>query len=559
MALDEDLKLARQLVDAGKLTQAQVEQCLKIVDQREQYGFRKSLADVAVELSMVTQDELAALQAPPQAPPSVEGQAEPAPDPTQDSPPSEAAQAPSSQPMGTEPPIELDGFKRIKKIGQGALGDVYEAEQVSLQKRVALKILKSNLAEKKSLVDNFLKEAKSAANLTHKNIVQAIAAGESFGFYYFAMEFVEGWNLKDYVAAKGPLPEKKALTVAAKIAEGLSAASSQGFVHRDIKPANIMITPDGVVKIADFGLALPPNEKATAGGTPAYMAPEQFTGEGSIDIRADIFGLGATLYYLLTGKPPYSGVNAKQVLAKRLAGETPPRVKTHRPEITLRTTQFIEKLMNPDLSGRAQNLQTVIADIARLLQSGPKTQPQQAASRPGPSGGRQRRAMAAAGSGRTGRRSSQKSRGGGGSRRAAQAHRYDDIDDEDLDEPVQDNTPKSYRFTLIGLVAGLIIAVLLVVLTQKKESTITTKQKKPQTIDLSVQKFNEKEFQENCDLENKRAEENLARFRNRPDMTGTKREKKFRQLLYEHALSAHLKTIAEEWRQAWTAASSAEE
>ena len=220
---------------------------------------------------------------------------------------------------------QLTGYKLVSVLGAGAMAKVYKAVQLSLDRPVAVKILPKRLSENSEYVKLFYKEGRAAAKLNHPNIVQAIDVGEAGGYHYFVMEFVEGHTLYDELANGKVFSEEEALKIIIQIATALKHAHSQGLIHRDVKPKNIMITPEGVVKLADMGLARSTGDaeaaQAEAGrafGTPYYISPEQIRGEVDIDFRADIYSLGATLYHLVTGRVPFDGPTPVAVMHKHL-------------------------------------------------------------------------------------------------------------------------------------------------------------------------------------------------------------------------------------------------
>jgi serine/threonine protein kinase len=205
------------------------------------------------------------------------------------------------------------------------MGVVYKAKQMSVDRVVAIKILLDTLAQNKEFIKRFEREAKIAARLSHNNIVNAIDAGEVDGHYFFVMEYVEGDTIKDYLDKNQTFDEKEALRIVLAVAEALTHAHSRGLIHRDIKPENIILTRDGGVKLADLGLArITDDEKwglSEAGmaiGTPYYISPEQVRGQTNIDIRADIYSLGATLYHMVTGRVPYGGETPSDVMRKHV-------------------------------------------------------------------------------------------------------------------------------------------------------------------------------------------------------------------------------------------------
>ena len=209
----------------------------------------------------------------------------------------------------------IDDFILKDKIGEGSVGAVFKAVQQSLERVVALKILFQEYTDASGIA-SFLKEARAAANLSHPNLVQALAVGEENGICYMAMNYISGETLKDRLKMEDRIDVDEALHVVQQVAEALFYAWEESeIIHRDIKPENIMITGDGVAKLTDLGLAMPQSdwhEEMEISGSPSYMSPEQFAGE-KLDTRSDIYSLGITLYQMLTGELPYKGTNIKTV------------------------------------------------------------------------------------------------------------------------------------------------------------------------------------------------------------------------------------------------------
>jgi len=231
----------------------------------------------------------------------------------------------------------LSHYKVIEKIGQVGMGVVYRAEDTNLSREVAIKVLPEQFTQDPQRLARFEREAKLLASLNHPNIAAIYGLEEADGVRFLALELVEGETLAERVA-KGPVPVEEALEVCRQIAEGVEAAHEKGVIHRDLKPANVKVTPEGKVKILDFGLAkafegeIPAadisqsptltEEMTKAGvilGTAAYMGPEQARGK-PVDKRADIFAFGAVLYELLTGKRAFEGETVTDTLAKVLEG-----------------------------------------------------------------------------------------------------------------------------------------------------------------------------------------------------------------------------------------------
>jgi len=267
----------------------------------------------------------------------------------------------------------VGGYQVVAKLGQGGMGAVFKAVQLSIDRTVALKILPPRLAKNQEYVTRFFREARSAARLNHPNIVQAFDAGEADGYYYFAMEFVDGQPVANLLQAGNPLPERQALEIVRDIARALNYAHEAGIVHRDIKPANILLTSTGVPKLADLGLAreagTTTSDVTQAGyaiGTPDYISPEQVRGEADIDGRSDVYSLGATLYHMLTGKPPFAGGTGNEVMAKHLA-EPIPNVHKANPKVSHASARIIWKAMDKDRERRYKTAGEMAYDIERVL------------------------------------------------------------------------------------------------------------------------------------------------------------------------------------------------
>jgi eukaryotic-like serine/threonine-protein kinase len=221
--------------------------------------------------------------------------------------------------------FQIPGYQMLQKLGKGSMGVVYKAKQISVDRVVAIKILLEPLAQNKEFIKRFEREAMIAAKLSHNNVVNAIDAGVIDGHYFFVMEYVEGPTIKDFLDKNKTYDEKDALRITLAIAEALKHAAQRGLIHRDIKPENVILTKEGEVKLADLGLArLTDDDKwvlSEAGmaiGTPYYISPEQVRGQTNIDIRADIYSLGATLYHMVTGKVPYGGETPNEVMRKHV-------------------------------------------------------------------------------------------------------------------------------------------------------------------------------------------------------------------------------------------------
>jgi serine/threonine-protein kinase len=279
----------------------------------------------------------------------------------------------------TQKKFDVPGYQILERLGKGSMGIVYKAKQVSVDRIVAVKVLLDQLASNKEFIKRFDREAKIAARLSHNNIVNAIDAGEVNGHYYFVMEYVEGDTIKDYLEKGRVFDEKTALKIVLAVAEALKHAHQKGLIHRDIKPENVILTKGGDVKLADLGLArLTSDEKwamAEAGmaiGTPYYISPEQVRGQVDVDIRSDIYSLGATLYHMVTGQVPYSGETPTEVMKKHVdknAALTPPDhiVKT----LSSGLGEVVETMMAKNREERYRSPDDVILDLKALLAGDP--------------------------------------------------------------------------------------------------------------------------------------------------------------------------------------------
>jgi len=267
----------------------------------------------------------------------------------------------------------VGGYELVQKLGRGAMGAVFRARQVAADRTVALKVLPPRLAQDKSFVDRFLREARAAAKLNHPNIVEAIDVGYAEPYYYFAMEYVDGISLKTVLGARNSLPQERALEIAHDIARALGHAHEAGIVHRDVKPDNIMLAAGGMPKLADLGLARAAvgdnrqlAESGKAIGTPDYISPEQARGDEDIDGRTDIYSLGATLYHMLVGQPPYAGNSSVEVMSKHLT-EPPPDPRELNTGISPRVSEVIRRAMAKHREQRYQTMAAMRRDIERIL------------------------------------------------------------------------------------------------------------------------------------------------------------------------------------------------
>jgi serine/threonine-protein kinase len=272
---------------------------------------------------------------------------------------------------------QISGYQLLEKLGQGSAGAVYKARQLSMNRLVAIKILHPRRAADATYLARLTREAHLAAKLSHNNIVQAIDVGSVGNVHYFIMEYVEGTTLRKELDQGRQFPEAEAVDIVLQIAQALEHANRRGLIHRDVKPANIVLTSDGIAKLADLGMARDTGDdklaRAEAGmtiGTPFYMAPEQILGRSDIDVRADIYSLGATLYHLVTGQPPFPGKDIDVVLQAHLKKElTPPdHINT---DLSSGLGEVVEFMMAKDRKDRYQKPEDLILDLECLMNGNP--------------------------------------------------------------------------------------------------------------------------------------------------------------------------------------------
>lgn len=291
-----DTEVGKVVVDLGLATRTEVDFCRETLKQSSDPN-QRSLADLLVENQFITPNQAKRIR---------------------------------SQIEDRKQSV-IPGYQLLAKLGKGAMATVYKARQISLDRIVAVKVLPDRMSENPEFVERFYKEGKAAARLSHNNIVQAIDVGATpQGRHYFVMEYIEGKTLYDVmqpppVGEGRSFSEAEALDIMAQITEALVHAHERGLIHRDIKPKNILLTPQGVAKLTDLGLARAVDDKEAAEteagkayGTPYYISPEQIRGEVDIDFRADIYSMGATLYHLVTGRVPFDGETPSAVMHKHL-------------------------------------------------------------------------------------------------------------------------------------------------------------------------------------------------------------------------------------------------
>ncbi len=286
-----DTEFGRIVVEQNLTTKQELDRCLAIKVNLGPAGAEKGLPQIMLEAGVITKGQMARVH----------------------------------KSLDESRGQQIPGYRLLSRLGRGAMAVVFKAQQLSLDRTVAIKVMPRKLSENAEYVSMFYREGKAAAKLNHPNIVQAFDVGESGGFHYFVMEYVEGQTLYEEMASGKVYSEAEALEVIIQITRALEHAHKQGLIHRDVKPKNIMLTTGGVAKLADMGLARLAADAETAAaeagrafGTPYYISPEQIRGERDIDFRADIYSLGATLYHVLTGRVPFEAATPMAVMQRHL-------------------------------------------------------------------------------------------------------------------------------------------------------------------------------------------------------------------------------------------------
>jgi serine/threonine-protein kinase len=331
-----DTLVSRLVIDNGLATPEEVQHCIEQAKALREDQNQRSLAELLVNNEYVTKRQLARLRAILDAERS--GQ-------------------------------KFPGYKILGKLGAGAMATVYKARQLSLDRPVAIKVLPKKYSSSPQFIERFYAEGRAAAQLNHPNIVQAYDVGKAGELHYFVMEYVDGRTVYDDIVKHKRFGEIDAIEIIIQIAESLEHAHERGLIHRDVKPKNIMITQEGVAKLADMGLARAITDKeaaeAEAGkafGTPYYISPEQIRGEVNIGPPADIYSLGATLYHMVTGNVPFDGKNPSAVMHKHLKAELVPPDHVN-PKLSAGISEIIEMMMARDPASRYQSCKDLLLDL----------------------------------------------------------------------------------------------------------------------------------------------------------------------------------------------------
>jgi serine/threonine-protein kinase len=269
----------------------------------------------------------------------------------------------------------LGHFELLEYVG-GGMGAVFKALDTMLNRTVAVKVLSQEQSSDEEMLRRFQNEAQSAARLDHENISRVHYVGEDRGWHYIVFEFIEGANVRDQVNEQGPLPLAEAVSYTLQIADALAHASSRDVVHRDIKPSNVLITPDGRAKLVDMGLARlhhveTEGDDLTASGvtlgTFDYISPEQARDPRNADVRSDIYSLGCTLYFMLTGRPPFPQGTVLQKLLQH-QGDEPPDPRQFRPELPDDLLRILDRMLAKAPEKRFASPAELVAELAAFAQ-----------------------------------------------------------------------------------------------------------------------------------------------------------------------------------------------
>lgn len=260
----------------------------------------------------------------------------------------------------------IPGYEIFSKIGEGGLGVVLKARQISMNRVVALKILHKRWLNDEEFKQRFLVEARLVGKLSHQNLIKVFDVGKHDWKYYFSMEFIEGETLEELIEREGPLDVLRAADITIQILRAIKYLSRYDIVHCDIKPSNILLTKDACAKLGDFGfvksnLEIAETEEGSVLGTPDYISPEQAMGSKNIDFRADIYSLGVTLYHMVAKKPPYEG-SVSSVMRKHIKGELP-SPKLHNPNVPDAICRIIERMCAKRPEDRYQTCDELFEDL----------------------------------------------------------------------------------------------------------------------------------------------------------------------------------------------------
>jgi serine/threonine protein kinase len=334
----ESSLIAKLALEKGLVSQGQIDQCIELTQKSADIGLETTIEEVFVKQRFLTEEQIQDLQ-------DISQMAE----------------------GGTV----FGSFRLGKLIGQGGMGKVYEGIHEIIGRSIAIKVVNANFSEDKNNTARFYQEIRALGKLNHPNIVNIYEAGKIRGRHYFAMELLPGPSLKEYVDSRKFLEEKEALKIIRATARALGHAHARNVVHRDVKPENMIFDANNTPKLTDFGLVmhfdtdrLALTQEGMMVGSFYYASPEQVDGCRDIDGRSDIYSLGATLYYALTGQTVFSGSSPQELISKLLKGRylSPRKIN---PKISRHTLRILNKMLATDREKRFQSMEEVVAEIDR--------------------------------------------------------------------------------------------------------------------------------------------------------------------------------------------------
>ena len=339
---DTDQEFARVAREEGLVSDGNVEECLMILEAARKSGIEpRPIDEIMVEREFLTSEEVKAVKV------AVERYRR-------------------DKDRDRTVPFRLGGYEILGKIGDGGLGIVYKARQISMHRIVALKVLHRKWLKDEEFKKRFRLEARLAGRLSHQHLIQVFDIGQEKGTYYFSMEYIDGPTVEEIIERDGPLPLEKALDIAIQVLRAVRYLQSFDIVHRDIKPGNIMLTKGGLAKLGDFGFVKSKwdpllSHDGEVLGTPDYISPEQAMGAEEIDFRSDIYSLGATLYHMITGQPPFEGTGST-VMRKHIRAQLPD-MRESIPNLPGSVCHIIEKMMAKEPKDRYQTCQELFDDL----------------------------------------------------------------------------------------------------------------------------------------------------------------------------------------------------
>jgi len=337
----EDIRLGQLSVARGLCQPLEVEECLALQHKQEQSGGSEPLGELLISRGYLTRTQLSRLL-------TIQREAE-------------------------QKVTRIGHYELLRKLGEGGMGAVYQAKDTRNDTIVALKVLPRSRARDKTFLQRFEQEVRAAFELDHPNIVHGLDQNFADGYHFLVMEYVQGNDVYSLLEKKGRLGETETLSILEQIASALDHIHGERLVHRDIKPENILIADNGVAKLADMGLAVDNEtqgrrritQAGIAMGTPYYLSPEQIEGKADIDIRSDIYALGATIYEMVTGRPPFEGETPAVVMMKHLNEQVPSPHDIDR-SISNEFCHLLEKMMAKDPKLRYQAPAELLTDIQRV-------------------------------------------------------------------------------------------------------------------------------------------------------------------------------------------------